>query len=67
LQHYEAQWIGVIRSTGDLTVGTSVCGGIQPTYLPGADYTVTFKGITHLQVCTLTVKQQLNLITNHTA
>uniref|UniRef100_A0A914HKP8 Triacylglycerol lipase n=1 Tax=Globodera rostochiensis TaxID=31243 RepID=A0A914HKP8_GLORO len=65
-KHYEAQIVYVIQSTGDLTVGNLVCG-VQTTAVPGADYTLTFEGLTHLQVITLTVQQQFKLISQHIA
>ncbi|KAI3421923.1 hypothetical protein GPALN_012464 [Globodera pallida] len=65
-KHYEAQIVYVIQSTGDLTVGNLVCG-VQTTAVPGADYTLTFEGLTHLQVIALTVQQQFKLISQHIA
>lgn len=62
-EHYEAsQSVYVIQSTGDLTVGNVVCG-VQTTAIAGADFTLTFEDLSHIQVVSLTAEQQFNLIT----
>jgi hypothetical protein len=63
-EHYEAQWIFVIQSNADFTVGNTVCG-LQTTLVPGADFTLTFDDLSHIQLMTLTAQQQFDLITKH--
>lgn len=53
-----------IQSTTDLTIGTTVCG-VQTAAIPGANYILTFEGLTHIQLSTLTGEQQFNLVTKH--